>query len=396
MVSAPFETYDVLIIGAGAAGLMCALRAGQRGQKVLLLDHAKQAGSKILVSGGGRCNFTNRQIAPDRYISDNPHFCHSALRSYTQDDFLALVRKHKISYHEKTLGQIFCDESARQIVAMLLSECQTGGVTIRLEQHIEDIDKSDRFHIRTQNGTTAASSLVLATGGLSIPQMGASNFTHQTAERFGIPLTDLRPGLVPLTFKEEPLALFRSLSGISLEVVASCGKASFRENMLFTHRGLSGPAILQISSYWKQNQTLSIDLLPNINAETLLLEQKKLRPRTELKTLLSEALPQRMAQSLCQTYFPSSPIGGLPDKELKKIAAFLHAWSLTPSGTEGYAKAEVTLGGVSTKSISSKTMEATTVPGLYVVGEALDVTGWLGGYNLQWAWSSGWAAGSFA
>lgn len=375
---------------------MCALRAGQRGRKVLLIDRAEQAGSKILVSGGGRCNFTNRHIGPNRYISDNPHFCHSALKAYTQDDFLALVEKHKIPYHEKTLGQMFCDGSAREIVAMLLSECQTGGVTLRLGQNIQNIIKSDRFLIQTQAGTIQASSLVLATGGLSIPKMGASDFTHRTAERFGLPLTTLRPGLVPLTFKEEFLALFQSLSGVSLEVVASCGKTSFHENMLFTHRGLSGPAILQISSYWRPNEVLSINLLPKIDAETFLLEQKKSRPKAELKTILDDPLPQRLAQSLCQTYFTSSPIGGLPDKELKKIATLLHAWKLPPHGTEGYAKAEVTIGGVSTKSISSKTMEATTVPGLYVVGEALDVTGWLGGYNLQWAWSSGWAAGSAA
>ncbi len=388
------KKYDVIILGAGAAGLMCALRAGQRGRKVLLLDHADQVGSKILISGGGRCNFTNLQIAPDRYLSHNPHFCLSALKSYTQQDFIALVEKHKIAYHEKTLGQLFCDSSAQEIVAMLLAECAAGNVEIRLNQHIAEVSKGDAFHVQTQQGIIEAPALVLATGGLSIPKMGATGFSHRMAERFGLALTDVRPALVPLTFDEPTLSLMRGLSGLSLEVVASIGKRAFRENMIFTHRGLSGPAVLQISSYWKEGAALLLDLLPEVNAEAFLLDRKKTRPKAELKTILGELLPQRLAQALTEVYFVAAPIGGMSHKELRDVAGVLKAWQLMPTGSEGYAKAEVTLGGISTQVLSSKTMEATSVPGLYVIGEAVDVTGWLGGYNFQWAWSSGWAAGS--
>ena len=386
--------YDVIILGAGAAGLMCALRAGQRGRKVLLLDHADQVGAKILISGGGRCNFTNLHIAPDRYLSNNPHFCLSALKTYTQRHFVALVEKHKISYHEKTLGQLFCDHSARDIVAMLLAECSAGNVEIRLNQQIVEVSKAEAFRVQTQQEMLEASALVLATGGLSIPKMGATGLSHRVAERFGLSLTDLRPALVPLTFDEPTLSLMRGLSGLSLEVVASIGKKSFRENMIFTHRGLSGPAILQISSYWQEGATLTLDLLPDVNVEAYLLDRKKTRPKAELKTILGELLPQRLAQALTEAYFVSLPIGGMPHKELRDVAGLLKAWSLEPTGSEGYAKAEVTLGGVSTQGLSSKTMESTKIPGLYVIGEAVDVTGWLGGYNFQWAWSSGWAAGS--
>ncbi|MGB9153265.1 MAG: NAD(P)/FAD-dependent oxidoreductase [Alphaproteobacteria bacterium] len=386
--------YDVIILGAGAAGLMCALRAGQRGRKVLLLDRAEQVGKKILISGGGRCNFTNLGIAPDRFISNNRHFCLSALKTYTQHDFIALVEKHKIAYHEKTLGQLFCDISAREIVDMLLDECRSAQVDIRLDQQIGEVGKTDSFRIQTQADVFEAASLVLATGGLSIPKMGATGLSYQIARQFGLPLTETRPALVPLTFENPSLDLMRSLSGISLEIIASIGKRSFRENMIFTHRGISGPAILQISSYWREGLDITLDMLPDMDAETFLLERKQSRPKAELKTILGEVLPQRLAQGLTTEYFSASPIGTLSHKSLKEVATLLKAWKLTPTGSEGYAKAEVTVGGVDTNSLSSKTMQATGVPGLYVIGEAVDVTGWLGGYNFQWAWSSGWAAGS--
>ncbi len=385
---------DVIILGAGAAGLMCALRAGQRGKKVIVLDHAAETGSKILISGGGRCNFTNRVMAADRYISNNPHFCRSALAAYTQNDFVTLVEKHKIPYREKTLGQLFCETSAKDILAMLLSECEAAHVDIRLSHNILSAGKSDIFHVLTDKDTFEAPALVLATGGLSIPKMGASDFTHRTAKHFGLPLTEMRPALVPLTFKGDMLAFFSSLSGLSLDVSVCCDKRAFHESLIFTHKGLSGPAILQISSYWREGQTLSIDLLPDTDAENFLLERKKTRPKAGLKTILGEVLPQRLAQNLTEKYFPSAPISEIQNKELKNVAATLKSWKLAPTGTEGYEKAEATLGGVDTRALSSKTMEATEVRGLYIIGEALDVTGWLGGYNLQWAWSSGWAAGS--
>ncbi|MFA6279643.1 MAG: NAD(P)/FAD-dependent oxidoreductase [Bdellovibrionales bacterium] len=386
--------YDVIILGAGASGLMAALRAGQRGLKVLLLDRAEQVGSKILVSGGGRCNFTNRHIAPDRYISHNPHFCLSALKGYTQHDFMALVEKHKIAYHEKTLGQLFCDASSSDIVSLLLEECLAAHVDIRLEQQIQAVEKSDVFQVETEAEVFHALSLILATGGLSIPKIGATNFSHKVASHFGLAVTETRPALVPLVFTGETLELMKSLSGVSLEVIVTCGKRSFRESMIFTHRGLSGPAILQISSYWREGQPLSINFLPDSEVETFLLDRKKSRPKAGLKTILGEVLPKRLVQGLVEDHFPPSPMGELSHKNLKAVATLLGAWTVLPTGTEGYAKAEVTLGGVSTHELNSKTMEAKKVRGLYVIGEALDVTGWLGGYNLQWAWSSGWAAGS--
>jgi predicted Rossmann fold flavoprotein len=373
---------------------MCALRAGQRGRRVLLLEHTDKVGAKILISGGGRCNFTNLGVAPERYISQNPHFCKSALKSYTQQDFVALVEKHKIEYHEKTLGQLFCDHSAQDIVTMILDECRNAGVKIGLNQPVLDISKADMFNVQTREGVTQATSLVLATGGLSIPKMGATGFTHRIAKQFQIPLTEIRPALVPLVFEGEEWTFMNALSGVSLEVVAHCGKQSFREGMVITHRGLSGPAILQISSYWREGLPITLDLLPGLQAEEFLLERKKVRPKAELKTILGEVLPHRLAQAIASTYFTNEAIGQMPDKKLKELAGFLKGWRLLPSGTEGYAKAEVTLGGVDTAALSSKTMMVTEVPGLYVIGEAVDVTGWLGGYNFQWAWSSGWAAGS--
>ena len=378
--------YDVIVAGGGAAGLMCALRAGQRGRRVLVLEHADKVGKKILISGGGRCNFTNLGSQPEAFLSANPHFCKSALARYTQHDFIALVEKHRIAWHEKTLGQLFCDGSARQIVAMLLAECAAAGADVKVAHRITGIDKADHFTVTTDHGAFASQALVLATGGLSIPKMGATAFAHDIARRFGLGLTETRPALVPLTLKVP------ALSGVSLEVVARLGRADFREAMLFTHRGLSGPAILQISSYWRSGQEIAIDLLPDTDATSFLKERKRTRPKAELRTVLGEVLPQRLAQHLAA----EGTMANLRDRDLEALAARLKAWKIVPSGTEGYAKAEVTAGGVDTDELSSRTMEAKKVPGLFVIGEAVDVTGWLGGYNFQWAWSSGWAAGEAA
>jgi predicted Rossmann fold flavoprotein len=388
--------FDVVVIGAGAAGLMCAMRAGQRGRRVLLLEHGDEPGRKILISGGGRCNFTNADCVPERFLSANPHFARSALARYTQHDLIALVQKHGIRFHEKTLGQLFCDGSAREIVAMLLAECAAAGVDLRVNHRITDITRADRFTVTTDRGAFTAASLVLASGGLSIPKMGATGFAHDFAQRFGLALTEIRPGLVPLAFGETALDLMRPLAGVALETIARCGKAAFREAMLFTHRGLSGPAILQASSYWREGAPLTLDLLPDRDAAALLLEAKRARPRIETKTALSALLPQRLAQALAERHLPPRVIGEVGDTDLRKLGGLLKAWALKPSGTEGYAKAEVTLGGVDTAGLSSQTMMAKAVPGLFVIGEAVDVTGWLGGYNFQWAWSSGWAAGEAA
>ena len=380
------SSFDVIVVGGGAAGLICAIRAGQRGRRVLVLERADKVGKKILISGGGRCNFTNLDSRPEAFLSANPHFCKSALARYTQHDFIALVDKHRIAWHEKTLGQLFCDGSARQIVAMLLAESAAVEVEVRVSHRISAIERSDRFSVRTDKGDFEASSVVLATGGLSIPKMGATGFTHDVARRFGLAITETKPALVPLTLAVP------DLSGVSLEVVARCGRAAFREAMLFTHRGLSGPAILQVSSYWREGQEIAIDLLPGLDAVTLLKDRKRERPKAELRTILAEQMPQRLAQHLA----PAGAIGERRDKELEALAASLKDWRIVPTGTEGYAKAEVTLGGVDTADLSSRTMEARKVPGLFVIGEAVDVTGWLGGYNFQWAWSSGWAAGDAA
>lgn len=377
------QHYDVIVAGGGAAGLMCALRAGQHGRRVLVLEHADKVGKKILISGGGRCNFTNLGSRPEAFLSFNPHFCKSALARYTQHDFIALVEKHRITWHEKTLGQLFCDGSARQIVAMLLAECAAVGVEVKVAHRITGIDKPDRFTVATDHGAFTSQSLVLATGGLSIPKMGATAFAHDTARRFGLELTETRPALVPLTLKVP------ELSGVSLEVVTRLGRTSFREAMLFTHRGLSGPAILQISSYWRDGQEIVIDLLPDTDAASFLKDRKRTRPKAELRTVLAEVLPQRLAQHLAA----EGTMANVPDRDLEALAGRLKAWKIVPNGTEGYAKAEVTVGGVDTDELSSRTMEAKKVPGLFVIGEAVDVTGWLGGYNFQWAWSSGWAAG---
>jgi predicted Rossmann fold flavoprotein len=391
-----FTEFDVVIVGAGAAGLMCAMTAAARGRRVLLLDHAAEPGKKILISGGGRCNFTNLECTPERFYSENPHFCRSALARYTQHDFIALVEKHRIAYHEKTLGQLFCDGSAKAIVRMLLDECAAGNVDIRLQHTITDISKSDHFRIATDHGDFTAPAVVLATGGLSIPKMGASNFTHRTAKRFGLPLTETRPGLVPLTFSDEDITLMRSLSGVAVDVIARGGPSSFRENMLFTHRGLSGPAILQISSYWHAGNEIQIDLLPGMDGLEFLRDGKQAKPRSAVQTVLGEVLPKRLAEALIEKHRLSGPIGTIADRDLTRLSESLHCWRLTPTGSEGYAKAEVTVGGIDTTALSSKTMRANTVPGLYVIGEAVDVTGWLGGYNFQWAWASGRIAGRTA
>jgi len=389
------ETFDVVILGGGAAGLMCAITAGRRGRRVLLLDHAEEVGKKILISGGGRCNFTNIHTAPDRFLSNNPHFCKSALSRYTPRDFLALVEKHRIAWHEKTLGQLFCDGSARAIVAMLLAECAAAGVTVRVGQRIRDVTRAETFRVETEDGDILAGSVVLATGGLSIPKMGATGFSHDVARRFGLSLAPPRPGLVPLTLASAELARTQALSGVSLDVIARCGKRTFREAMLFTHRGLSGPAVLQISSYWREGEAITFDLLPDADP-AFLQTRKRTRPKAALRTLLGEVLPQRLADFFLPAEIAAKAAGDVPDKVLAALGAQVKAWRAAPAGTEGYAKAEVTLGGVDTAGLSSQTMMARDVPGLFVIGEAVDVTGWLGGYNFQWAWASGVCAGGVA
>ncbi len=386
------EAFDAIVIGAGAAGLMCALTAGQRGARVLLLDHLDKAGAKILISGGGRCNFTNLYCAPDRFICANPHFHKSALDRYTQQDFVALIERHRIAYHEKTLGQLFCDGSARAVVAMLLAECAAGNVDVRLGHRVTAVSRADAFRVETDKGSFTAASLVLATGGLSIPKMGATGFAYGLAQQFGLRITETLPGLVPLTASPQALGIGEALAGIAVDAIASCGAHRFRENILFTHRGLSGPAILQISSYWRQGGTIALDLLPERDAAALLKERKRARPKAEPKTVLGEMFPARLAQALAGA-LPQETMANIPDRTLGAFAARLKRWEVSPAGSEGYAKAEVTVGGIDTDGLSSKTMAARAVPGLYAIGEAVDVTGWLGGYNFQWAWSSGWCAG---
>jgi len=387
------EAFDVIVLGAGAAGLMCALTAGQRGRRVLLLDHADRVGAKILISGGGRCNFTNLHCAPDRFLSGNPDFCRSALHRYTQDDFIALVERHRIPYHEKTLGQLFCDGSARAIVAMLLAECAQGGVDVRVGHAVTDLSNADGFRLTTSGGCFSASALVLATGGLSIPKMGATGLSYEVARRFGLRVVEPLPALVPLKATSEMLGLPALLAGVSLDAITSCGGQSFRENILFTHRGLSGPAILQISSYWRPGDVIALDLAPAHDAAAFLLERKQSRPRAEPKTVLAEILPARLAQALAEACLPLTALANIPDRTLTSFTARLKHWKVRPTESEGWPKAEVTLGGIDTRDLSSKTMAVRNVPGLYAIGEAVDVTGWLGGYNFQWAWSSGWCAG---
>ncbi len=385
--------FDVVVIGAGAAGLFSAAVAGRRGKRVLVLEHGPQPGAKILISGGGRCNFTNREVRAEHFISGNRHFCKSALAMFSAQDFIALVEARGIAYHEKTLGQLFCDGSAAQILDMLMVDCQAAGVELRLGCAVMGLSKSNGFTVETAQGAVHAAALVLATGGLSIPKMGATGFAHDVARQFGLKVTQIRPGLVPLTVAGEQWAWMQGLSGVSFEAVTQCGAKAFREQVLFTHRGLSGPAILQISSYLPEGQAILIDLLPGDDAYEFMVARKASRPKAELKTILSEKLPARLAQALLQPPLGNRAIGDMPNKALQATADRIARFAVTPSGTEGFAKAEVTLGGVDTDGLSSKTMQARDVPGLYVIGEAVDVTGWLGGYNFQWAWSSGFAAG---
>ena len=388
------SSYDVIILGAGAAGMMCALTAGQRGRKVLLLDHLDRFGAKILISGGGRCNFTNLEGGlAECYLSANPHFAKSALGRYSPQDFIDLIEAHGIAWHEKTLGQLFCDGSARQIVAMLEEECAKGGVETRLQTRVAAISKPDeRFRVETPAGTHEAGSLVIATGGPSIPKMGATGFAYDVARQFGLKVVEPRPALVPLTLGAED-RLFESLSGVSLEVVASLGKARFREAALFTHRGLSGPAILQISSYWRHGDTLSLDLLPGADARALLTDAKRARPNVEPRTILRERFPDRLADVLADRLGLAGALHGQKDAALIAAGARLNGWGFKPNGSEGFAKAEVTIGGVATDGLDQRGLMAKKVPGLHFIGEAVDVTGWLGGYNFHWAWASGRAAG---
>ena len=386
---------DVLVIGAGAAGLMCAITAGQRGKRVLVVDHANKPGKKILMSGGGRCNFTNMDTTPANFLSANPHFAKSALARYTPWDFIALVEKHRIKYHEKELGQLFCDESSKLIVRMLLDECAAAGVEVRTSCAVTQVRKvEDGFRVLTAAGEVHATSLVVATGGLSIPSMGATGFGYELAKQFGHAVLPTRAGLVPLTLSGKHQERYQDLAGLALPVSeAKLGKRGFRAGLLFTHRGLSGPSTLQISSYWQPGDDLRIDLSPEVDVGDWLIGQRAERPAAELKTVLGELLPKRLAQRLCELWFESKPMRQYREAELADIGRQLHDWPITASGTEGYRTAEVTLGGVDTHELSSTTMESRRMPGLYFIGEVVDVTGWLGGYNFQWAWASGHAAG---
>jgi predicted Rossmann fold flavoprotein len=394
------RAHDTIVLGAGAAGLMCALTAGARGRRVLVLERANKAGKKILMSGGGRCNFTNLHVAPDRFLSANPHFCKSALSRYTQWDFIEQVERHGIEYFEKETvtglgGQLFCRQSSKQIVAMLLAECAATGVDIRLDCETSAVEHSEGFRLATAQGAFEAETLVVASGGLSVPSLGGSGFGYRLAERFGLHLLPTSAGLVPLTITGELQAMCGRLSGLSCEVVVSSERRSFREDLLFTHRGLSGPALLQISSYWKPGEALTINLLPALDAPRLLRDWKREKPRILLRTALARLLPAKLVHELEALWWPAAAertLADWPDRELEGLAQQLQAWQVRPAATEGYRTAEVTLGGVDTRDLSSKTMES-KVPGLFFIGEVVDVTGQLGGFNFQWAWSSGHACG---
>jgi predicted Rossmann fold flavoprotein len=396
------QTYDIIILGAGAAGLMAGIEAGKRGRKVLVLDHAKAAGEKIRISGGGRCNFTNinatTKAGRDRFLSQNPRFALSALARYTPADFIALVDSYAIPFHEKTLGQLFCDGSSLQIVNLLLAELRKAGATLSLDTRIESVSHADgSFTVMTPDETLIAQSLIVATGGKSIPKMGATNFAYQLATQFGLAVTDTRPALVPLTFEPRMLERLAPLSGIAVDPTRiSVGKRGFEEAMLFTHRGLSGPAILQISSYWREGDAIVIDLFPEGNLGDILRRARADTPKNHLQTVLANHLAKRLAQMLADEIGLTGMLGDMSDKAFMKIEDALRRWTIKPTGSEGYRTAEVTLGGIDTAGLDSTTMQARTVPGLYFIGEAVDVTGWLGGYNFQWAWSSGWAAGQAA
>jgi len=385
---------DVIIIGAGAAGLMCAIESGKRGRSVIILDHASKIGQKILVSGGGRCNFTNLNIQAENYISANPHFCKSALAQFTPQGFISFIKKHRISYHEKEDGQMFCNGSSRQIINMFQKECDSAGVKMRSNCKIEEIMKNRGFIVITNSGVIESESLVVATGGLSYPNLGATTFGHRVASQFGLRIISPKPALVPLTLSRGDREKFGELSGISLEAVIKCGGHEFRGELLFTHKGLSGPAILQTSLYWENGEEILVNLLPGIDAHSIFLSN--LQSRMEMKNLLSRYLPRRFAHIWCEFYLPSRPLCQYNDKELLNASRLLHEWIIKPAGTEGYRTAEVTAGGVDTDELLSKTMAAKKVTGLYFIGEVIDVTGHLGGYNLHWAWASGWIAGQYA
>jgi len=390
------QSVDVLVIGAGAAGMMCAIEAAKRGRSVLVLDHARKPGDKIRISGGGRCNFTNIHASPKNFLSQNPHFCISALSRYTQRDFIKLVEKYRIAYHEKTLGQLFCDSSATLIIDMLLDEMERHGARLLLETSVENVEKTERgFVVQHSGGTVSAKSLVIATGGKSIPKMGATGFGYDVATRFGLRIVETRPGLVPLTFEPNLLERLKPLAGVAVDAAVSCKKTKFAEAMLFTHRGISGPSILQISSYWREGDEIVISMLPKNDLFESLREQRSKNGKQALQTALSFFIPKKLAQ-LIAADFPATNLADLSDAVLRCAAAAVNDWHVKPAGSEGYRTAEVTLGGVDTRDLDSKTMEAKNVPDLYFIGEVVDVTGWLGGYNFQWAWSSGWCAGQVA
>jgi predicted Rossmann fold flavoprotein len=390
------QSCDVVVIGAGAAGLMCAIAAGRRGRSVLVLDHANKVGKKILMSGGGRCNFTNIHCTPQNFISANPHFAKSALSRYTPADFVALVEKHGIPYHEKKLGQLFCDHSSKDIVRLLLAECAAVGATVRTHSPASIVRLGPPHLLRTPQGEVECESLVIATGGYSIPSLGATGFGFELARSLGIPVLPTRAALVPVTLEPRKLQQLEGLAGVSLDTVTAAGDAAFRENILFTHRGLSGPAILQASSYWEPGQPLYIDLFPGLDITAYIREVRRQRPKLELKNLLAELLTRRVAQRWCELWLENKPLEQLDDDDLRRVASACKPWTVWPAGTEGYRTAEVTLGGVDTDALSSKTMACREHPGLYFIGEVVDVTGHLGGHNFQWAWASGHAAGQFA
>jgi len=389
--------YDVIIVGAGAAGMMSAIEAGKRGRKVLLVDHYKKIGEKIRISGGGRCNFTNINTNPNKFLSQNPKFVRSALSQYTQNDFINLINKYEIKFHEKKLGQLFCDHSAQQIVEMLLKECELANVNILKEFIIKNIEKdNDQYLVSTETDQYSSESLIVATGGLSVPKIGATSFGYEIAKKFNHSIIETLPALVPLTFNEKILEICKELTGLSVEAIVSFNKVLFQEGMLFTHRGLSGPSILQISSYWKQGDNIKVNLSPKLNVYQLLEEKRKLNPKFDILNIVSEILPKRLAQIICSENKVSGNISELSNKILKQLSENINSWLINPTGSEGYRTAEVTLGGVDTKELSSKTMMSNKHNNLFFIGEVVDVTGHLGGYNFQWAWSSGYVAGQYA
>lgn len=386
---------DVVIIGAGAAGMMCAIEAGKRGRRVVVIDHARAPGEKIRISGGGRCNFTNIHASPRNFLSGNPHFCKSALARYRPQDFVALVERHGIDWHEKTLGQLFCDHSAKDIIRMLMAEMRAAGVQLRLETSIGEVERTaSGFRVTTSAGTVDAASLVVASGGKSIPKMGATGLAYRIAEQFGLPVVETRPALVPLTLDQAQLTKLGALAGVAADAEARFGKAAFREAVLITHRGLSGPAILQISSYWREGEEIVLRLMPDIDIASILKGMRRTNGRQAVQTALADILPRRLAQFFAdEAKLTGRMLADLSDKAIDALSRSIQAWAVKPAGSEGYRTAEVTLGGVDTRALDSRTMQANEIPGLYFVGECVDVTGWLGGYNFQWAWASGFVAG---